>query len=353
MPLCKFPGFAAAFLTLQFHALAQPPAPPSTVLPGFDEAGNFQLSFPTIPGRRYTVERSRDLQVWEPHFLSPLEPSPGDESTMVTGEATASSEFFRVSVLPWQFTYIEQSMDWLEDATMVLAPDGRLLIVYQNRELNSLFYCERLTNGTLTEPRLISSTGALEDPDSWDSAGYSNVSLQLAGDGTLFVVCRDDYMAEVICLWKRPGAGPWFHHAITAPLAAPGNFPKLSISPSNTVGVVYGDGTGSYFAWASSGDPTHWSTLTLSGFSPQDTGDTGILFTGADEALLKSGANLRVNVATRQIREAHFNGQLVPSRSTSGSLLALERHDVGATVFRSEDKGENLERHLGGGPPGR
>ncbi len=316
--------------------------PPDKLDAYLDSDGNFGLTFATHEMRRYILESSLDLATWDQWHFSPLVPQSGGVSRFSLVSPSRPKQFFRVSVLPWDFQPVVRTNNWLGDVSLAMTPQGNLLIVYQDRDANELRLIERTPDGLLSSPSLVATTGMIDEPDFWDNSGYSDVTLQLSADGTRFIVCRDQVAESLVCFWKRQEDAQWQRHEVTGPLWR-WPYPRFNISPDGTLGVLYHDAGDAFLTWAASSAPTQWETLKV---KENESSRTGFIFNAAGDALLEfpHGADLKVNLRTKAISEAWFPGCLQSIRSAGGRLVALSgTGDDGIRVYRSQDGGDTWQ----------
>ncbi len=321
------------------------PAPPPSVQMKIDDNRILSLHFVSDPERRYLVEDSADLTSWNDHYFSPFKERGNGVEVRQVGDDAPPMEFYRVSVLPWKFQSLDSSGDWVGDASMALTPDGRGAFVFQNLDTNELYFGETPEAGGVPVVERIIGTGVEDEPDFWDNSGYSDVTLQIGPDGVPFVVCTENLTGAVVILWKPSGAVAWERAEIQPGLGSPSywSFPKFAISKQGVMGVIYrGDDNGSYYAWASVTDLTHWNHVRFSSTSPSSATWSGIVFNDDGDAIVQSALkHFRIDGVSREAVPIWMYGQPQSRRGADGSLIALERRDRETLVYRSIDGGES------------
>jgi len=231
------------------------------------------LHFNSEAHRRYLIEVSGDLSLWEPHYLAPFEPSVegyGVRQLDMSNPYTPKAEFYRVSQLPWSFQSLDNSGDWIGDLFLT-SSDNQTFVVYQNRDTNTLLYSGSDQNGIFGAPTVIESTGTVDEPDFWDNSGYSDVTLLHYGT-VLYLVCTDDIAKKVIMLRKDDNSTSWTRHEISEVIDAHfWAFPKFAISSTGILGVAYGANEGTVFSYANHATPEDWQTVFLTTNTPNSS----------------------------------------------------------------------------------
>lgn len=170
--------------------------------------------------------------------------------------------------------------------------------------------------------------------------------LQVAQDGTPFVVCVDGGAQQVVCFWKRPTDAAWNRRAISGLLSAYyWGFSKFALSPGGILAVVYRGDVGTFLATSTARDPTQWATMLVSTQQAHTASESASAFCGPSEVLVQCGTNLRLDLGGQLISEPSFSGELQTMPTPAGTLIALSRSADGVMVSLSADSGHtwNLE----------
>ena len=234
---------------------------------------DIHLHFNSEAHRRYLIEVSGDLSLWEPHYLTPFEPTAEGcwvRQLDMSNPYTPKAEFYRVSQIPWSFQKLDNSGDWIGDSFLA-SNDSQTFVVYQNRDTNTLLYSESDQNGSFGAPSLIESTGAVDEPGFWDNSGFSDITLLHYGT-VLYLVCTDDIAKKVILLRKEDNSPNWTRHEISEVINAHfWAFPKFAISSTGILGVAYRGNQGTVFSYANYATPEDWRTVHLSSNTPSSS----------------------------------------------------------------------------------
>lgn len=247
---------------------------------------DIRVHFDSEAHRRYIIEVSGDLSLWEPHYLAPFEPSAEGywvRQLDMSNPYTPKSEFYRASQLPWSFQMIDNSGDWIGDLS--LASNGsRVFVIYQNRETNALHYSESDQDGVFGTPSVIQSTGAVDAPGFWDNSGFSDVTLLHYGT-VLYLVCTDDIAKKVIMLRKDDNSQVWTRSEISGVIDAHvWAFPKFAISPTGILGVAYAGNEGTLFSYADHAAPVDWRSVLITTAKPNSSFNFKAKFTAGSQA---------------------------------------------------------------------
>jgi hypothetical protein len=234
---------------------------------------DIHLHFNSEAHRRYLIEVSGDLSLWEPHYLTPFEPSVEGcwvRQLDMSNPYTPKAEFYRVSQIPWSFQKLDNSGDWIGDSFLA-SNDSQTFVVYQNRDTNTLLYSESDQNGSFGAPSLIESTGSVDEPGFWDNSGFSDITLLHYGT-VLYLVCTDDIAKKVILLRKEDNSPNWTRHEISEVINAHfWAFPKFAISSTGILGVAYRGNQGTVFSYANYATPEDWRTVHLTSNTPSSS----------------------------------------------------------------------------------
>jgi hypothetical protein len=316
------------------------PPPPASLRTHIDGNDEFRITFDSSSERRYIVETSQDFGIWEEHYLSPFKDKGDGLSVRQVGEYAPRREFYRVAVLPWRFQSLHSDGGWIGEVSMSRLSGGRTAFVYQNRDLNELYYGVVPDDGGPPVVERVIGTNVADDPGPWDDSGYTDVTLQVGPSGSPRIVCMDDHAEEMILLTKPSGTGGWRREVVRAGLSTPfWTFPKFAISPQGMMGIVYRGDDGSYLALAAEGSHPAWEHRKISDQSPHNAFETGIVFNNSGDAIVQANGSFFIDAATREVSPIWLNGQLQCHRGADGSLLTMGRSFDGTTLSRSVDGG--------------
>jgi hypothetical protein len=271
---------------------------------------DIRLEFDSDASRRYLIEVSDDLTLWEPHYLAPFEFS--EEGYWVrqldsSNPYTPRMEFYKITRLPWTFQTIVKSDDWLGNVSLSSSGDSAQL-VYQNRETNELYLTESNPNGVFPAPVVIASTGAVDEPGFWDNSGYSEVTLSHYS-GRTFIACTDFIDKKVIILWKDDLSSAWNRHEISDVIENHyWAFPKFSISSSGILGVAYAANSGTVFAFADHSSPESWTSVLVTNSTPNNSASMDMVYSSDTEAhvYIKYGGSFMISTETSAVTSEAF-----------------------------------------------
>lgn len=275
-----------------------------------EDLTDVRLQFDSDASRRYLVEVSEDLSLWEPHYLAPFEFA--EEGYWVrqldaSNPYTPRMEFYKVSRLPWIFQTIIETDDWIGNVSLSSSDDSALL-VYQNRDANELYFTESDSTGFFPSPLIIASTGAVDEPGFWDNSGFAEVTLAHYSDRT-FIVCTDFIEKKVIVLWKDDPSNTWNRHEISGLIENHyWAFPKFSISSTGRLGVAYAGNSGTVFSFADHSSPETWTSVFVTNSTPSNSSSLDTIFSSETDAhvYIKYGGSYKVSTETSAVTSESF-----------------------------------------------
>lgn len=313
---------------------------------GLEHLLNVELFFESSQGSRYQLEVSSDLKEWnESSILSFTPLSEGHHVGQIdtTNPYTPTAKYYRLNRLEWEFLPVFQSNDWIGDLS--IAPNGdKACFVFQNRVTNTLYYAELYSNGELSIPVTVATTGVEDESGHWDNSGFANISLHLAGD-TPVIICLSDTEQRILCFKQRTDT-TWEKFYVTDVLDA--HFwsnPVSCVDASGNIAVGYlAHGIGVYACWADVENLGNWNSTKLSDDPAPYQRNTSIAFAGNGDLLVRFGASYRLEFeAPVTVNPAYIPGALQKSISNTSTLLALERGRDDLRIYTSADNGENWD----------
>jgi len=309
-----------------------------------EDLTNICLEFDSDSSRRYLIEVSDGLSLWEPHGLTPFEFS--EEGYLVrqldsSNPYTPRTEFYRVSRLPWTYQTIIDSEDWLGNVSLS-ASDNSALLVYQNRDTNELYFTESNENGVFPAPLVIASTGEVDEPGFWDNSGFAEVTL-VHYNNRIYITCTDFIEKKVIILWKDDLSSEWNRHAISGIIENHyWAFPKFSISSSGMLGLAYAANSGTVFSFADHSSPEDWTSVSVTNSKPNNSASIDTVFSSDTEAhvYIKYGGSYKISTETSAVTSEPFPS-LEPSDLTEEETEKIDsayRSESASNVRLSDDR---------------